>query len=92
MTDNTSETEANSDGDASSHDQRTEQLPETIQSPRAKLVYLYLRTVKEAQVAELKQALGMQALALYPILELLVDQKLVKHVGDGYIMATEYTE
>lgn len=90
MTDNTSE--ADSEDDASGHDQRIEPLPEILQSPRAKLVYLYLRTVKEAQVADLQRALRMQALALSPILELLVDHKLVEHADDGSVMATEYTE
>lgn len=84
--------EAQSEGDASSPDQRTEVFPKSLQSPQTKLVYLYLRAVDGAQVENLKRALGMQALALYPILERLVDHQLVERTDDGYVMSTAYEE
>jgi predicted transcriptional regulator len=90
MTGNTAEVDPESN--ASRHDQRTEQLPETLQSARTKLVYLYLETVEKAQVGELQRALDMQALSLYPILEILVDHKLVERADDGYVIATDHVE
>lgn len=61
-------------------------LPDALQSPRTKLVYLYLRTAAGGRTAELKRSLGMQALALYPILETLVDEGLVERVDDEYVV------
>lgn len=90
MTGDTSD--AQSEADASSPDQRTEVLPEALQSPQTKLVYLYLRAVDGARVEDLKRALGIQALTLYPILERLIDHQLVERGDDGYVMPTGYEE
>lgn len=83
-------TEATPDADTAlaeaSADPRVVSLPDTLQSPRTKLVYLYLRTAAGAKTAELKRSLGMQALALYPILETLVDEGLVERVDDEYVV------
>lgn len=67
-------------------DRRPEPLPDTLGSPRTKLVYLYLRSAAGAGQTELKRSLGMQALALYPILETLVDEGLVERVDDEYVV------
>lgn len=64
-------------------------LPEQITSPQAKLVYLYLRSVKKAQVKHLKQSLGLQALALYSILETLIDTTLVECHDESYEVVQE---
>lgn len=77
---------------ASSRVRRPEPLPERLRSPRAKLVYLYLRTVGEAKVADLQQALRMPALTAYPILEILVDDGLVARTDGGYVATTERHE
>ncbi|MFB6301489.1 MAG: hypothetical protein ABEH78_01305 [Haloferacaceae archaeon] len=71
---------------ASSADRRDVPLPDTLQSPRTKLVYLYLRTTAGAGMAELKRSLGMQALALYPILDALVEKGLVERDDDAYVV------
>lgn len=84
-------TEATSDADTAladaNADRRVVPLPDDLQSPRTKLVYLYLRTAAGGSMAELKRSLGMQALALYPILETLVDEGLVERVDDEYAVA-----
>lgn len=77
-------------GDPSA-DRGPEPLPDTLGSPRTKLVYLYLRSTAGAGLTELKRSLGMQALALYPILETLVDEGFVERVDDEYV-ATEGSE
>ncbi|WP_251344236.1 TrmB family transcriptional regulator [Haloplanus halophilus] len=66
-----------------------EPLPERLDSSPAKLVYLYLRAVTEARLAELRRSLGMRALALYPVLELLIDRGLVERVDDRYVVTAE---
>lgn len=86
----TSETQ--SGVESSTPDQRTGMFPEPLQSPQTKLVYLYLRAVDGAGLEELKCSLRIQALTLYPILEILIDHQLVERTDDGYVMPTEYEE
>lgn len=43
-------------------------MPEAVDSPSSKLVYLYLHTAGEAHIDELQATLQMKKLALYPSL------------------------
>lgn len=67
--------------------QQTERvtLPTDLDSPRAKLVYLYLRTHGDATIDELQDGLGMQKLSLYSILGTLSDRDLVDGEANGYV-------
>jgi hypothetical protein len=60
-------------------------VPERLSSPRAKLVWLYLAAVGECDVRTLKNALDMQLLALYPILERLETAGLVTWDDDATV-------
>jgi hypothetical protein len=66
--------------------QQTERvtLPTDLDSPRAKLVYLYLRTHGEATLDELQNGLGMQKLTLYSILGTLTERDLVDGDAERY--------
>jgi DNA-binding IclR family transcriptional regulator len=59
----------------------TDALPNSLESTSSKLVYLYLDTTGEATVSEMADALGMQKLALFSILDTLRSMGLVD--GDG---------
>jgi len=59
-------------------------LPPELQSPRAKLVYLYLTTNGDATVSEMGDSLGMKKLSLYSILKTLRSEGLVDCDGDCY--------
>ncbi|WP_224268660.1 TrmB family transcriptional regulator [Haloprofundus salinisoli] len=52
-------------------------VPDTLRSPRAKLVYLYLSTHGDASVSELQESLAMTKLTLYSILRTLQGEGLV---------------
>jgi predicted ArsR family transcriptional regulator len=59
-------------------------LPDELDSPRAKLVYLYLSMTGDATVIELQQALGLSKLALFSILDTLTTDELVQQTETGY--------
>jgi DNA-binding IclR family transcriptional regulator len=59
-------------------------LPAELNSPRAKLVYLYLSTHGGATLSELQDGLDMKKLSLYSILRTLTDQQLVARDADYY--------
>ena len=59
-------------------------LPRELQSPRAKLVYLYLTTNGDATVSEMGESLDMKKLSLYSILKTLRSEDLVDCDGDRY--------
>jgi Mn-dependent DtxR family transcriptional regulator len=59
-------------------------LPPELQSPRAKLVYLYLTTNGDATVSEMGESLGMKKLSLYSILKTLKREGMVDCDGDTY--------
>jgi DNA-binding MarR family transcriptional regulator len=59
-------------------------LPPELQSPRAKLVYLYLTTNGDATVSEMGDSLGMKKLSLYSILKTLRKEGMVDCDGDTY--------
>ena len=62
-------------------------LPPELQSPRAKLVYLYLTTNGHATVSEMGDSLGMKKMSLYSILKTLRKQDMVARDGDAYTPA-----
>ncbi|SNR54725.1 Sugar-specific transcriptional regulator TrmB [Halorubrum vacuolatum] len=66
----------------------TRPLPPELQSPRAKLVYLYLTTNGEATVGELADDLGMKKIALYGVLKTLRQQNLVDAEKETYTPLT----
>ncbi len=57
-------------------------LPESLSTPLGKLVYLYVRERGRASVYDLRDALGVPQLSLYPTLEGLADRGLVERRGD----------
>lgn len=61
-------------------------LPPELQSPRAKLVYLYLTTSGNATVSEMGDSLGMKKLSLYSILKTLRKEEMVVCDGDTYTL------
>ncbi|KDS90674.1 TrmB family transcriptional regulator [Halorubrum saccharovorum] len=61
-------------------------LPPELQSPRAKLVYLYLTTNGDATVSEMGDSLGMKKLSLYSILKTLRKEGMVDCEGDTYAL------
>lgn len=62
-------------------------LPPEIESPRAKLVYLYLSWQGEASIAELEADLGMKKLTLYGVLGPLCSRELVEQDGENYVIS-----
>lgn len=68
----------------STRQQEAVRLPETIESPRAKLVYLYLATAGESTVAELQRDLGLGQLALRTILRTLRERGLIDRSHGRY--------
>ncbi len=62
-------------------------LPPELQSPRAKLVYLYLTTNGHATVSEMGDSLCMKKMSLYSILKALRKQDMVARDGDAYAPA-----
>ncbi|WP_435334767.1 TrmB family transcriptional regulator [Haloarchaeobius sp. TZWWS8] len=64
-----------------------EPLPETITSPRAKLVYFFLSVADEATVDEIQDSLGMQKLALLSVLKSLAKEGYISKNGNTYSTA-----
>jgi hypothetical protein len=60
-------------------------LPADVESAEAKLVYLYLRGRTESTVEELRAALRMKAITLYPVLGNLAEMGYVRYDGDRYV-------
>lgn len=59
-------------------------IPEAIQSPSAKLVYLYLATARRATADELADRLNMKKLTLFSVLGTLEGRDLVESDGGAY--------
>lgn len=55
-----------------------------LESPRTKLIYLYLLVGGEATANELRSTLDVTGLSLYPTLDVLCDRGLVERVGEHY--------
>lgn len=60
-------------------------LPGTVDSSGAKLVYLYLSIQNDATIDELQAALDMKKLSLYSLLETLTAADLVDRAGEQYV-------
>jgi transcription initiation factor IIE alpha subunit len=60
-------------------------VPESISSPRGKLVYLYLATHGGATETELCDGLEMKRITLYSVLGALRDDDIVSREGDLYV-------
>ena len=61
----------------------TRELPTELESPRAKLVYLYLRA-DDASIDDLQSDLGVQKITLYSILRTLRERELVEKRGGQF--------
>ena len=59
-------------------------LPSGVESPRAKLVYLYLLVAGEATATELREALGIPKLAALSVLDSLRASGYVRRTEEGY--------
>lgn len=64
------------------HDPR---IPDGIESPRTKLVYLYLSVMGAATIDRLQVDLGVNRLTLFPVLRTLVNRGYVESVGHTYV-------
>lgn len=62
-------------------------LPDELDSPRAKLVYLYLDVAEDAALADLQETLGLKKITLFSILDSLRRRDLVERDGDAYAVA-----
>jgi predicted transcriptional regulator len=61
-------------------------VPSELESPRAKLVYLFLSTHGEATVSELQSSLDMKKISLYSILSTLCERGLVDQDAESYCL------
>lgn len=68
-------------------ERRIESLPEGVQSPRAKLVYLYLQVAGGSTVSEVQETLDVPKLTLFSVLDALAGRGLVERDGDAYVPA-----
>ncbi|MFA1611447.1 TrmB family transcriptional regulator [Halobellus rubicundus] len=59
-------------------------MPSELESPRAKLVYLFLSTHGEASLAELEASLDMKKISLYSILSTLRERELIDQDAERY--------
>ncbi|MFW5918856.1 MAG: TrmB family transcriptional regulator [archaeon] len=67
--------------------QTTNALPGELQSPRGKLVYLYLHQCEGATVPDLKDDLDLDSLTLYSVLKTLRERELVRKESDQFVTA-----
>lgn len=63
-------------------------MPTGVESPRGKLVYLYLDTVGGASLDELVDGLDVQRITLYSVLKTLQERGLVDKDDDRYVTTT----
>jgi DNA-binding IclR family transcriptional regulator len=59
-------------------------VPDELDSPRAKLVYLHLSTSGWNSVQDIQHALGLKKITLFSILDTLDRQDLVECQDDAY--------
>ena len=59
-------------------------IPNELDAPQTKLVYLSLLTLEEATVSELQQLLGLSKLTLLPILRSLAANGRIQPTEVGY--------
>ncbi|MDS0294772.1 TrmB family transcriptional regulator [Halogeometricum luteum] len=62
-------------------------VPAELESPRAKLVYLFLSVRGESSVTDLQNGLEMKKISLYSILGTLSDRGLVHQDAERYRIA-----
>ncbi|WP_336038061.1 helix-turn-helix domain-containing protein [Halobacterium yunchengense] len=65
----------------------TRQLPTGVESPRGKLVYLYLDTRESATLDELHEELDVPRITLYSVLKTLRGRGVVDERGGRYVPA-----
>ena len=58
-----------------------EPIPENLESPRSKLVYLYLTGQESATIERIQEDLKMKKIALYAVLQTLTDKGLIERTG-----------
>ncbi|MFC4553206.1 MULTISPECIES: helix-turn-helix domain-containing protein [Halorussus] len=63
----------------------TAQIPAALDSSRSKLVYLYLATAEAKTVEEVREALDIELISLYPVLNTLRSEGLVEKDGTRYV-------
>lgn len=61
-------------------------VPGDLNSPRAKLVYLYISTQGSATIGELQESLAMKKITLYSILKTLRERGLIGQETDRYVL------
>lgn len=69
----------------STEDSAIAQIPSELESPRTKLVYLCLATGGAGTVEEVRDALGMELISLYPVLNTLTSEGFVRKDGSKYV-------
>jgi Mn-dependent DtxR family transcriptional regulator len=62
-------------------------VPRTVDSPRGKLVYLYLDSVGGATRTEIQEHLGLKAMTLFSTLRTLREEGLVSREDGRYVTA-----
>ncbi|ERH02120.1 MAG: sugar-specific transcriptional regulator TrmB [Halonotius sp. J07HN6] len=62
-------------------------LPGELESPRAKLVYLFLSMNGTVTISELQESLDMKKISLYSVLKCLEKENLIAKNGDSYALA-----
>ncbi|QIB74819.1 TrmB family transcriptional regulator [Halogeometricum borinquense] len=62
-------------------------VPEELDSPSAKLVYLYLSVQGESSITELQEGLEMKKISLYSILGALCKRGLIHQDAEHYRIA-----
>ncbi|WP_235272138.1 helix-turn-helix domain-containing protein [Halanaeroarchaeum sulfurireducens] len=67
--------------------QTPKSLPGELQSPRGKLIYLYLVQSDGATLSDLKEHLDLGALTLYSVLKTLRERGLVRKDDDRFVTA-----
>jgi DNA-binding MarR family transcriptional regulator len=65
--------------------ERSLAVPDAVDSPQAKLVYLYLSVSPGATVDELHASLDLRRISLLPVLDTLVERGLVDRDGERYV-------
>lgn len=64
-------------------------MPTDVESPRGKLVYLYLDTMDGASLEELVDGLDVQRITLYSVLKTLQERGLVDRDEDDRYVVTD---
>lgn len=66
-----------------------ESMPDDVESPTGKLVYLYLATAGEAAVEEMAAHLDMKRISLFSVLQTLAGRGVVEDTGGRYRLARD---